>query len=141
MSSRLSTRAAGTAKKVARNSKTGKNALEASLRELLRPHASIFASGGRCERHEHDVRAHATAGAWRVSSTTWGGVPLSYVMVPSDEMSADEPVRFRHTRRGGYGVVSWQVGGVLHVLVGDFSNAELARLAKACVAQWDLPRA
>ena len=80
---------------------------------------------------------------WRVAGLEYdvGGVPLSYVMVPSEESPTEEPVRFRHTRRGGYGVVSWHVGGVLHVLVGDFSNAELARLAKACVAQWDLPRA
>ncbi|HYD52715.1 MAG TPA: hypothetical protein VEA99_08810, partial [Gemmatimonadaceae bacterium] len=80
---------------------------------------------------------------WRGAALEYdvGGIPLSYVVVPSDESGDEEPARFHHTRRGGYGVVSWRERGLLHVLVGDFTDEELARLAKACVAQRGQARA
>ena len=99
---------------------------------------------GKCGNHKSTpLDASDERDGWRVAELEYavGSVPLSYVMVPSEESSSAEPARFRHVRRGDFGVVSWHERGVLHVLVGDFTDAELARLARACVAQRDLPRA
>ena len=62
------------------------------------------------------------------------GVTLTYVVVPSSEPPPELPARFHHSRRAGFGVVSWHDRGLLHVLVGDLSDAELGMLARACVS-------
>lgn len=65
------------------------------------------------------------------------GVAVSYFVMPtgSGQAQAAGPARFAGTTRAGYRVVSWSEPGLLHAMVGNLSEGQLATLAKSCVDQ------
>jgi anti-sigma factor RsiW len=65
------------------------------------------------------------------------GTALSYFVVPNESPSFDAgtPMRFEHTARMGYHVISWREPGLLHAMVGNLPEAQLMTFAKACVEQ------
>jgi anti-sigma factor RsiW len=65
------------------------------------------------------------------------GTAVSYFVVPNELGSPDarSPMRFDHTTRAGYHVVSWREPGLLHAMVGNLSASQLVTLAEACVEQ------
>lgn len=65
------------------------------------------------------------------------GVAVSYFVMPtrSGQAQAAGPARFAGTTRAGYGVVSWSEPGLLHAMVGNLPEGQLATLAKSCVDQ------
>lgn len=65
------------------------------------------------------------------------GTATSYFVIPNEPGSPGPrgPMRFDHTARAGYHVVSWREPGLLHAMVGNLSPSQLLTLAKACVEQ------
>ena len=66
-----------------------------------------------------------------------GDKVVSYFVVPDGSGSVDEgrPSGFDRATRAGYHVVSWREPGLLHAMVGNLPESQLATLAKACVEQ------
>jgi anti-sigma factor RsiW len=65
------------------------------------------------------------------------GTAVSYFVIPEPDRpgTPGEPPRLGLTSRAGYRLVTWHEPGLLHAMVGDLPNAELASLARACIEQ------
>jgi len=75
-------------------------------------------------------------GAGAVLELEYAGHAVSYYVVPA-KGAADRGggEAFRHERHGGYRVVAWQEGGLMHALVSDLPEPALTALARLCVEQ------
>lgn len=68
------------------------------------------------------------------------GVPVTYFVTPdgSDGLPPQGAVgamQFQRLMRAGYHVVAWREPGLLHAMVGNISESQLASLAEACIKQ------
>ncbi len=68
------------------------------------------------------------------------GIAVTYFVVPqggdgSQPPTADGQLRLLRFARSGYHVVAWREPGLLHAMVGNLSEPQLALLAEACIKQ------
>ncbi len=68
------------------------------------------------------------------------GVAVTYFVVPNGTDSYQPPngpgqLQFERLFRTGYHVVAWREPGLLHAMVGNLSESQLATLAEACIKQ------